>query len=234
MRWFSTEEICDILGRFSRVSVIGDSIMRDLAIAFHIFLRKDLVDGGKLPWFKEPEGVDCSCEGPWNTRQCVWHVNINSDQVYDGHEEIMVCPKSSTAYIKYHTLTAWPFAEDQIAGFEDSQFPSKPSKPIAMVFGAGLWNELSYNETHAWVDDIMNGTREAMPWLFENNQYSPKLFLTPNAAHAAKNPKYWSKQGNIPLSMFELAIGPWVKEKWGIDHMGTFNMSIQASSFDGT
>ena len=68
MRWFSTDEICDILSRFERISILGDSLMRDVSIAFHVFLRKDLVHGAQQHWLTHHAGVDCSCEAPWNVR----------------------------------------------------------------------------------------------------------------------------------------------------------------------
>jgi hypothetical protein len=42
MRWFSTEEICEVLRRFSRVVIVGDSMMRHLAGSINVLLRKDL------------------------------------------------------------------------------------------------------------------------------------------------------------------------------------------------
>lgn len=234
LRWFSTEEMCDILSRFERITIIGDSLMRDVAIAFHVFLRRDLVNGAQQDWRPSPEGHDCSCEGPWDDRACAWWIAINSDQIYSEHPERMACPKETTAFVKYHTATSWPLPDDQIQGIQESAFPTKPTKPHAVVMGAGLWDDLIHNYTKAWVDQVVNATKEASPWLFEDNQWQPRLFLTPSAAHAGKNPKYSVKQGNIPLSIFEGALGKYVVEKHGIDHLGTYNMSIQHSSYDGT
>lgn len=48
MRWFATDEICDILSRFERVVVVGDSMMRHIIGAMNVLLRKDLGYGVSL------------------------------------------------------------------------------------------------------------------------------------------------------------------------------------------
>lgn len=42
MRWFTTEEICEVLGRFDKVVFLGDSMIRHIVGALNVFLRKDL------------------------------------------------------------------------------------------------------------------------------------------------------------------------------------------------
>lgn len=50
MRWYATEEICDIMGRFEKVIVIGDSMMRHVVGAINVFLRQDLGYGAVTGW----------------------------------------------------------------------------------------------------------------------------------------------------------------------------------------
>jgi hypothetical protein len=50
MRWFSTEEICEVLRRFSKVVIVGDSMMRHLAGSINVLLRKDLGYGAVTDW----------------------------------------------------------------------------------------------------------------------------------------------------------------------------------------
>jgi len=56
MRWFGTEEICEIFGRFEKVVVVGDSMMRHVVGALNVLLRKDLGYGAVTGWnFGEQE-----------------------------------------------------------------------------------------------------------------------------------------------------------------------------------
>jgi hypothetical protein len=42
MRWYTTQEVCEIFSRFERVIVVGDSMMRHVFGALNVLLRKDL------------------------------------------------------------------------------------------------------------------------------------------------------------------------------------------------
>jgi hypothetical protein len=50
MRWFSTEEICEILGRFERIVLVGDSMLRHVTGSINILVRKDLGYGAVTDW----------------------------------------------------------------------------------------------------------------------------------------------------------------------------------------
>lgn len=55
MRWFSTEEICEILGRFEKVIIIGDSMMRHVIGSINVLIRKDIGYGAVTDWNFSPE-----------------------------------------------------------------------------------------------------------------------------------------------------------------------------------
>jgi len=55
MRWFSTEEICEILARFEKVIIVGDSMMRHVIGSINVLIRKDLGYGAVTDWNFSPE-----------------------------------------------------------------------------------------------------------------------------------------------------------------------------------
>lgn len=55
MRWFSTEEICEIFGRFEKVIILGDSMMRHVIGSINVLIRKDLGYGAVTDWNFSPE-----------------------------------------------------------------------------------------------------------------------------------------------------------------------------------
>jgi hypothetical protein len=56
MRWFTSEEVCEIIGRFNRVIVVGDSMMRHVVGSINILIRKDIGYGAVTNWnFSEQE-----------------------------------------------------------------------------------------------------------------------------------------------------------------------------------
>lgn len=50
MRWFTSEEICKILGRFDKVVIVGDSMLRHVTGSINILLRQDIGYGAVTDW----------------------------------------------------------------------------------------------------------------------------------------------------------------------------------------
>jgi len=99
--------------------------------------------------------------------------------------------------------------------------------------GHGLWNDLDKDKTFMWYDQIMDATTKHAPYLSEAGAIFPRLAITPNAAGEKKPDIFIARQGNIALSRFEKIVGGWARAR-GMDHLGTYNMSIQATNPDGT
>ena len=60
----------------------------------------------------------------------------------------------------------------------------------------------------------------------------PRLFVTPNASGREKPDEWLVSQGNKALQIFEEAVKEQVGRR-GVEHVGTWNMSIQSNKFDG-
>ncbi|GAW26185.1 hypothetical protein SAMD00023353_2301390 [Rosellinia necatrix] len=50
MQWYTTEEVCEILGRFSQVVLVGDSMLRHVIGALNVIMRENLGSGGVTDW----------------------------------------------------------------------------------------------------------------------------------------------------------------------------------------
>lgn len=50
MIWYTTEEVCAILGRFSQIMLVGDSMLRHIMGALNILIREDLGYGAVTDW----------------------------------------------------------------------------------------------------------------------------------------------------------------------------------------
>ena len=109
---------------------------------------------------------------------------------------------------------------------------TKPSKPYAFIFGHGLWNDLDLQATLDWLDTILESTTSQLPYLAKPGAFWPRLFLTPNAAGREKPDEWLVSQGNKALMLFEEAVGVEAGRR-GVEHLGTWNMSIQSNKFDG-
>ena len=132
-----------------------------------------------------------------------------------------------------HNLLEHPIRQEDLDTYTSFLPSTKPRKPVAFIMGHGLWNDLDRQKTYGWIDQAMNATAKRAPWLVEPGGLFPRLFLTPNAAGERKPDLFIARQGNIALTRFEKQVGEWIKER-GMDHLGTYNMSIQANNPDGT
>ena len=91
MRWFSDEEICEILTRFEKVLLLGDSTMRNLAVAFSILLRRDLVNGGRTTWVEPQDGIDCRCARPFETSKCAFYSPVSTRVLWKQDPDSVMC-----------------------------------------------------------------------------------------------------------------------------------------------
>ena len=60
----------------------------------------------------------------------------------------------------------------------------------------------------------------------------PRLFLTPNAPGKDKPDEWLITQGNKAIMIFEESVGIEVRKR-GLEHLGTWNATVQSNKFDG-
>lgn len=97
MRWFTNDEICEILSRFSRIFLIGDSMVRGSSLAMHLMLRKDMVRGQNSGWLPDPEGYDCSCARAFESSACGYNGVFSTSSVVENDPKSLYCPINETA-----------------------------------------------------------------------------------------------------------------------------------------
>ena len=151
-------------------------------------------------------------------------------------------------------MVRFPIEPEELARFRDLLPTSKPDRPYAFVYGHGLWNDLDLQATLNWLDLVEATARKGAPWLDDGLSslstsslssvpnttettrnhagFWPRLFVTPNAAGKGKPDEWLVSQGNKALMVFEQSVGIEVAKR-GVDHLGTWNMSVQSNKFDG-
>jgi hypothetical protein len=129
-------------------------------------------------------------------------------------------------------MLKFPLDPTEVDRFKALLSPTKPRKPYAFIFGHGLWNDLDLQATVNWLDGIFSHTLSAAPYLSEKGAIWPRLFITPNAAGPLKPDQWIVTQGDKALQIFEESVREEARER-GVEHLGTWNMSIQANKFDG-
>ncbi|KAL9050140.1 MAG: hypothetical protein Q9162_006811 [Coniocarpon cinnabarinum] len=236
MRWFSADEICSILTRFERIFILGDSMMRNVAVALSVILRQDFVMGGRANWVDLPDdfGTDCKCTQPFETRKCAYYSTVSTRVVWNNDPDSVSCSRGGRGGFEYNALLQYPIQKRDMEDFvEHLSTPSPPVKPYAFIMGHGLWNDLEIDKTYAWVDQALEGITKQAPYLKSQPGNFHKLFLGPNAAGIKKPEIFVARQGNIAITKFEKAVAPFVQDR-GFDFLGTYNATIQTNNPDGT
>ena len=118
-----------------------------------------------------------------------------------------------------------PIPESEITQLTDA-IGSHSSRRKAFVLGHGLWSNLDIHKTVDWLETIVHviKTTTGTDW--------HGLFVTPNASGKDKPDEWIVTQGNKALMLYEEAIGVEARKR-GIEHLGTWNMSIQSNKYDG-
>ena len=147
-------------------------------------------------------------------------------------------------------MIRFPIAPEELSRLRSLLPAKKPSKPYAFIFGHGLWNDLDLQATLDWLDTILETINDQAHWLTPNapakssptmsghrdrkreTGFFPRLFLTPNAAGKEKPDEWIQSQGNKALMIFEESVKVEVGRR-GLEHLGTWNATIQSNKFDG-
>ena len=129
-------------------------------------------------------------------------------------------------------MVRFPIPPEESQRFTSLLGSTKPKKPYAFILGHGLWNDLDLQSTLNWLDHILSLTIATLPYLAKPNALWPRLIVTPNAAGKAKPDEWIVSQGNKALMLFEESVKTEAARR-GVEHLGTWNMSIQANMYDG-
>ncbi|KAM0130273.1 hypothetical protein ACHAP3_007411 [Botrytis cinerea] len=225
-RWFTSEEICEIFGRFEKVLIIGDSMLRHVTGCFNIFLRKDIGYGAVTDWnFSVQERKECFCNEQFDVKDCSVQGIYKTSDVETHDPGSISCTNSVNVIME--ELVYFNVPADEISRLRADLLIRPTSKPIAIIFGHGLWSDLDLPKTIQWLDTLVT--------LIDSTVGREKwkgLFVTPNAAGREKADEWIVSQGNKALMLYEEAVGIEARQR-GLEHLGTWNMSIQARKYDG-
>lgn len=122
-------------------------------------------------------------------------------------------------------IVRFPIPQEELNRLKTS-VASSGDKGQAIIFGHGLWSNLDLKKSLDWLDTVLKTIEST------NKKGWHGLFVTPNAAGKEKPDDWIVTQGNKALMLFEEAIGIEARKR-GIEHLGTWNMSIQSNKYDG-
>lgn len=264
MRWFTTAETCAILSRFHKVIFVGDSMMRHVVGAMNVVLRQDLGYGAVTGWnFGQEEMEQCFCTHQMDVKACSVQGIYSTQDVLVHDPESFACAKRtiknkdgrvevvSDVDLEIEVMLKYPLDPSELERLK-ALFPEqKPERPVAFVFGHGLWNDLDIQATVNWIRGVLDAIYEKAEYLRPENlpvetvegegdlPMAHVLFMTPSAAGVLKDDRFILTQGDKALQVFESSLHTLIHRRdemfhgKGMEHMGTWNMSIQMDKWDG-
>jgi len=172
-----------------------------------------------------------------DVKSCSVQGIFSTSSVLEHDPTSLACPAENPIDLVIEMMLRFPLDGEEVARYKNLLSPTKPKKPYAFIFGHGLWNDLDIQATLNWLDGIVEHTLDQAPYLANVNRHHgssiwPRLFIPPNAAGIQKPDEWLVSQGDKAIMGFEENMRV-EAEKRGVDTMGTWNMSIQASKYDG-
>ncbi|TGJ81150.1 hypothetical protein E0Z10_g7606 [Xylaria hypoxylon] len=259
MQWYTTEEVCEILGRFSQVVLVGDSMLRHVIGALNIIVRENLGYGGVTDWnfdSRERQGTkasmesdsamltyvnreQCFCNDQFDVTECSVQGIYKTEDVITFDPLSLACPRLLPGWstdLRMEQMVRYPIESDELERLEMA-IDTNPRLPQAFILGHGLWNNLEIDKSTAWLNTVVKVIDSKLKLRLRlkklrQDKNMPILLITPNAAGDKKPDEYLITQGNKALARFEHTM---IQEaaRQRIDHLGTWNMSIQANMYDG-
>ncbi|RPA84013.1 hypothetical protein BJ508DRAFT_374619 [Ascobolus immersus RN42] len=232
MKWYNTKEVCEVLGRWGKIAVTGDSMMRHMVGALNVLVREDLGYGAVTDWnFSEEEKEQCFCLTQFNVKSCSVQGIFKTADVEKNDPSSLACGLGKIN-VFIEQIVQHPIPKDELSRLITALTINSSAKPTALLYGMGLWNDLSLPSAKSWLEEIESALITASPPNSNSLTDVPRLFITPNAAGKEKLDDFIVKQGDKQLQIYEEGIRRLGEEK-GFQTLGTWNSTVQIRKWDG-
>ncbi|MCJ1235912.1 hypothetical protein MMC14_003886 [Varicellaria rhodocarpa] len=229
-RWYTTTEICMILDRFDTVIFIGDAMLQAIYSGFNMLLRENIAMGGLKQWeLTESERTTCRCDNQMIKSECSKHSIKSSEEVQEndgasGHRSPYFCSRLPHVFLP---IKGSPAPEDLRETFKGILSTNPDSyKPVPVIHSLSLATSLSWPQATASMDEwvgIADASTRAVPF----------LWIGPNAAGHLKPPGQIMSQGNNALWHYTMEMAKEAESR-GLDALEMYNLTMQATSWDGS
>jgi hypothetical protein len=213
--------------------------------------------------FNDEEMRECFCNRQFDVKQCSVQGIFSTSSVLEHDPESWACSSTDAGTkptdksdggnvdLVIEMMLRYPLDPTEVERFQTLLSSTPPTRPYAFIFGHGLWNDLDLSATLNWLDDILDAAQQKAPYLassFLSSSSSsssspetetagwaappPRLFIPPSSSGILKPDEWLVSQGEKALQHFEHGACKAVRDR-GVECLGTWNMSVQSSKYDG-
>ncbi|ERF76961.1 hypothetical protein EPUS_02673 [Endocarpon pusillum Z07020] len=246
-RWYSVAEICMILERFDSLVFIGDDTLQPIYSGLNMLLRQDLALGSLDPSSElSPSELSttCRCDNQFIKDTCAKHALTSSDQVAlssnnnNQNQNPYLCSRTPHAFL---SISGSPFDLSTLKSLR-ARIPRAPASnyhPIPIITSltppsTGNDNAPSATlatQTLSALLSFADATARKTPILWLNPPATGHLDISGSGKQRNGNNNN-NYNSNNDLWMFSEEMQRVAREK-DVEVLGLWNMTVQASSWDG-
>ncbi|ETI20120.1 hypothetical protein G647_08154 [Cladophialophora carrionii CBS 160.54] len=231
-RWYSVEEICMILERFSAVIFVGDDSLQAIYTGLSILLRRDLSHGAVKTWeMDQHTRRQCSCDNQFMSTSCATHLVKSSDDLGTTTavsaarkgkiETPYLCgARTPHAFLRVTSSPAPPSAIDKFKALTPREKRSN-YHPVPVI--------LALSPTTVNAEAAVSSLQEFLALADQSHRKMPMLWIGPPASG---HTEIRGRKGNQEIWDFDRQLRQ-VAEDNDVEVLGMWNATVQANSWDG-
>lgn len=206
-RWFNVKEICFIMSRFDGLLFMGDESLQTVYNGLNILLRQDLVHGA-LKTVDSTLSKECRCNNQFIKQACSKHFVTDSHDLKEGKScSIRHAMINNGDMIQFKELVP--------------KAPRSQYRPIPIVHSL---SPSTFSKAEA-----EDGLKKVVQAADESERNTPMLWIGPTASGHVE---IRGRKGNQEIWEFDRHMSQ-VAGKVDVDVLGVWNLTVQASSWDG-
>ena len=223
--WLSARESCELMGEWSGLYLVGDSLSRHMAQAVLMLLTQDLQWGG-LPR-GEPMGALfqwCQCDGQFASAALCRDWDINRFMRHHDVRQYGVCSFSKGWAFEYIYPTEGP-------NVTVNWLCKDSPRPQAVLLQGGVHLRL---DAQAWIDRVveptLRGIKETHATCPNQDVYVLLSGMVAQSRHVDGPQPHQSRE---KAAEFNAVVERYAAEQWGVKWVDFWNLTLNAASTDG-
>ncbi|CAK0733191.1 hypothetical protein CVIRNUC_000239 [Coccomyxa viridis] len=228
-RWFTWRKACQVLGKFSQVYMIGDSMMRHIHHALLMLLKDDWQYGSlplKLDGLNQYE--QCHCDGQFS-EHALCREHIADTATMNDPRQFGLCMGSSSRPFALHSRERGLY--DGYKLMWDNSTCTDLDRPVFIFMGIGAHH---HHEAHRTTGE---GISPVMKEIDEAAAACPhvtfhKAFIGLHAQSRTLDHKYPGQTRELMID-FNIEVSRYLREKHAMDYFDPWNLTKNAPTSDG-
>ena len=224
--WLSARDACELMGQWSGLYLLGDSLTRHLTQAVLMLLTADLQWGG-LPR-GEPNGALyrwCQCDGQFSAAHLCRDWDINRFMQHEDVRRYGVCAGSAGWAFEYRYPRGGPNLTLQLPCSADDR------RPKAVFLQGGVHLQLNAEK---WVQSVVEPNLRALKELHAHCPHQDVYVLMSGMVSQHRHGDVaYPEQSRERAEQFNAAVERYAGEEWGVRWVDFGNLTRNAASSDG-